>query len=429
MLCLSITACSSFNLSTLKLGTADAAGARPAVNKTANVRQAPESAGVVSFSNNDAGVVSTKRDLSTKLDLPTNHAPPAYAQLTSAITTRPVLNPVSFQPSQPRRAVVRVGNVVEPVSEIIAPSESVHEYPDEYLFDGGDRGTPVHYEGNQRSGLNTEDTIGEYVDHTGERHTRMSNRVAIYAPRFSAVRTVSGTEEGNHVNRASGAHRTQGGSNIANRTGLHIHTDSDSPGGLRVRSRPSGLNGDNRDTHISRVFRRRVHVKLLNAFEDRQFAQRAVFERTNSAWLSAGLDAAKAWAGDRSASISGSTSGAVEVKAEIKPQETVGIDDGKRTKGTLRIMKIADREVAVPGDEITFTIRYDNLGDHDLYEVVIVDNLTPRLQFVDDSDTSTHPGELVIESNGHGSDILRFIIDGALEGHSGGVLQFKTTVQ
>jgi uncharacterized repeat protein (TIGR01451 family) len=92
-------------------------------------------------------------------------------------------------------------------------------------------------------------------------------------------------------------------------------------------------------------------------------------------------------------------------------------------------MKIADREVAVRGDEITFTIRYDNLGDNDLFNIVILDNLTPRLEFIDDSDASNRPGELVIEENGHGSHILKFVIDDPLPGHEGGVLQFKARVR
>ena len=138
---------------------------------------------------------------------------------------------------------------------------------------------------------------------------------------------------------------------------------------------------------------------------------------------------AAAWAMDTSVQATATTTAAIEVKAEIRGEAMVGVDDRKRTKGNLRIMKIADRQVAEIGDEITFTIRYDNIGDHELSNVVIVDNLTPRLAYVEDSDSSNRPGELVIEQNGQGSHILKFIIDDPIAGHEGGVLQFKARVR
>jgi uncharacterized repeat protein (TIGR01451 family) len=409
VLCLSLSACTSVGLSTLKMHSMESVRRDRAVDS-----QPPRS------------IESHASELSNSATSATD--PPAFARLGPVEPVRRRVSPVSFHPAEARRGVVRIGNVNQSVCEIITPCDSVYDYPDEFLFDGGDRNHPVHYDGNFRNGLDTEDTVGEYRDHLGRHHLRVSNRVAIYAPQFSAVRTVSGMEEKLHVNRAAGAHRTQGEFKMAQLAGPGLHTDSDQAGGLRMRSRPSGLNQDNRDTHVSRVFRRSEHVMLQNAFEDRAFSQRAQFDRTNSAWLAAGLGAAAAWSSDSRVSISASTSAAIEVRAEIKLQEMVGIDDGKRP-GTLRIMKIADREVAVGGDEITFTIRYDNLGDHDLSNIVILDNLTPRLEFIDDSDASNRPGELVIEENGRGSHILKFVIDDPLPGHEGGVLQFKARVR
>jgi len=41
----------------------------------------------------------------------------------------------------------------------------------------------------RRLGLDTEDTVAEYTDHLGRRRVKPTNRVAVYAPRFAAVRT------------------------------------------------------------------------------------------------------------------------------------------------------------------------------------------------------------------------------------------------
>ncbi|MCA8988437.1 MAG: hypothetical protein KDA78_12380, partial [Planctomycetaceae bacterium] len=82
------------------------------------------------------------------------------------------------------------------------------EYPDEYLCDGGDRKDPVHYSPGAREGLDTQDTVAEYQDDTGEHHMKPTNEVCVYAPRFGAVKTVAGSSENLGVDRALGAYET-----------------------------------------------------------------------------------------------------------------------------------------------------------------------------------------------------------------------------
>jgi len=90
---------------------------------------------------------------------------------------------------------------------------------------------------------------------------------------------------------------------------------------------------------------------------------------------------------------------------------------------------MADRQMAQPGDVVTFTIRFDNIGDLAVHDVVIVDNLTPRLEYVEDSATSDRDGRLVEEDNGEGSLVLRWELDDALAGRTGGVVTFKARVR
>ena len=77
-------------------------------------------------------------------------------------------------------------------------------YPDEYLCDGGDRALPVHYDSSIRAGLDTEDTVAEFTDHTGKNRVRPTNRVCVYAPRFSTMRTISRPHEGMNLNEIAG---------------------------------------------------------------------------------------------------------------------------------------------------------------------------------------------------------------------------------
>ena len=59
----------------------------------------------------------------------------------------------------------------------------------------------------------------------------------------------------------------------------------------------------------------------------------------------------------------------------------------------------------------------------------IVDNLTPRLEYIEDSSTCDRDGQLVAEENGEGSLILRWELDDSLPARQGGVITFKARVR
>ncbi len=61
----------------------------------------------------------------------------------------------------------------------------------------------------------------------------------------------------------------------------------------------------------------------------------------------------------------------------------------------LRVIKVASTPVARPGDIVDFTIRFDNVGDRTIGNVTIIDNLTPRLEYVPDSAQASLQGQLL----------------------------------
>ena len=338
--------------------------------------------------------------------------------------------PVSkFTPATERIEIGKVAVGMPPAPEVVIPPGAVLDYPDEYLFDGGDRDLPVHYGDGLRHGLNTEDTVAEYTDHTGDKHTKATNRVAIYAPYFAAVRSFSGLQERNNVTRLAANRKTVVGAGLKSKDRLDSATEHKPLQGVRMRSRASGFDGDAVVKEFSRSRRHADHVKLLNAFQEFSVLKRGQYDRTNQARLAITQQAARAWSRDLYPQITGSRSAAVEVYDNIKAQVHIGIDDGKKTKGNLQIVKAADRQIAEPGDEITFAIRYNNIGDHDLHNITIVDNLTPRLKFIPDSEDSDRPGVLATTDNGEGSVVVRFKLNDPLPGHTGGILTFKVRVE
>jgi uncharacterized repeat protein (TIGR01451 family) len=115
------------------------------------------------------------------------------------------------------------------------------------------------------------------------------------------------------------------------------------------------------------------------------------------------------------------------VEAKFKVEELAGTDP--KGPGNLRITKLADLKIAAQDDEITFTIRYQNQGDSPVTEVTIVDNLTPRLEYIEGSQTNSLPSQFETLDNGEGSKILRWELDEPLPGRTTGTITFRARVR
>lgn len=339
---------------------------------------------------------------------------------------------VSFSAAEPRvqQASHESSNFKRNRSGLVAASPALAEqFPDEYLFDGGDREYPVHYDGDIMVGVESEDTVAEFRDHKGDRKVKASNRVAIYSPRFAAVRTFTGLSEGFNVQRPiSNVDQVQGAA-LRQKVGGKTGVQRDRVQGVRMRSRASGIFSQSTRRDVSAAKGMAQHVKLLNAFEDVQFLHDGKMRQSEMAQLHRGMNSAATWTRDLNPVIVASLTASQEVYANFKVAELVGTDEGHKKPGRLRLVKLADKEFAKPGDVITFTIRFDNLGDRELKNVRLIDNLTPRLEYVDDSATSDLPGSIRVDDNGEGSHILRFELDNPLLGSSGGVITFQAKLR
>ena len=168
---------------------------------------------------------------------------------------------------------------------------------------------------------------------------------------------------------------------------------------------------------------------LQNLYQDIGFLRSGQFEQSDEARLANGIQAAANWSRDLNPVIAATTSASQETYASFRPQQMVGIEIEHNTIGRLRIVKLADKLTAKPGDVITFTIRYDNLGDLELHHIRVIDNLTPRLQYIDDSAESDRPATIHVEDNDEGTLVLRFNLDGPLPGKTGGVITFQALVR
>lgn len=311
--------------------------------------------------------------------------------------------------------------------EVVSNDNFVHRYPDEYLFDGGDRGARVHYDSGTRLGVETEDTFAEYIDHTGQQHVRASNPVAVYAPRFAAVRTMTGPEQDVTIDRLAMAKDANPGAEFHGQLAIATSNRRSKASGLRTRQRGSEL--DTVDVGIAmRTNEKAVgNVFVLKALKRRRVQEQVVFDHAYQAIRARRIQKAGEWSVKRYPVIQAVNAAAMEMEVAFKPQVHIHIDE-EHNKGALRIIKMVDAETAVPGDIITFTIEFENTGGKELYNVRVIDNLTPRLQFIEDSAGSDTKGRVIVEENNAGSKMLIFQLDGKLEAGAKGAVEFKARV-
>jgi uncharacterized repeat protein (TIGR01451 family) len=64
-----------------------------------------------------------------------------------------------------------------------------------------------------------------------------------------------------------------------------------------------------------------------------------------------------------------------------KPQEVAGVELPPNLLG-MAVVKRVSADVAEPGDIVTFTIQYRNMGSVPISAVSVVDSLLPRLDYV-----------------------------------------------
>jgi uncharacterized repeat protein (TIGR01451 family) len=324
---------------------------------------------------------------------------------------------------------------------------------DEYVCDGGDRWPRTTYGADgQFRGLNPEDAVAGFETENGDRRVECANRVCIYAPRFAAVRTVTDL--------------------ITDAQMTHVGDTTDRLPILGIEDHTPVLMSA-ADTQLGRV----LNADVLRGVRDNVYAgivstQIATFDATNDLLPHENLSIirygvleeadkplvaeavlrAEVWTGEQAVQVEIGGQTAQDVTVDQKAQEIYEIHAVGPSK--LKICKIASHEDAAIGDIVTFTLRFDNVGARPLQNVVITDNLVPRLEYVADSTRSSVKsdyqrdanGEIVRNEAGHpqwdqnpvsfsvsdndvGSQTLRWELGQPLMPGQGGIIRFEAKVR
>ena len=300
---------------------------------------------------------------------------------------------------------------------------------DEYLFDGGDKNRKalIGYDFSLR-GVDVEDTIVHFDTLEGERKVAETNRVPIYSPRFAAIQKKYGIMV---------SHQNEQFANVANEEGMLKERYADRP---TTSTQQYQLRGT-QSAKSSSMFRDQTrglpvvnHVTAhefqgaLKLYEDFQIVKLGRMKNNESLRLNIGIQAAQEW--DHFAT----TQAIVEHKSTNVAKRIQNAQELKTFKpqpgsSRIRIVKLASKSEAQPGDIVEFTLRFDNVGTKKVGNVTIIDNLTTRLELVPDSATCDLKHNFLTQTNEKDSLLLRWEIVDPMEPGQGGVIRFQCRVR
>jgi uncharacterized repeat protein (TIGR01451 family) len=299
---------------------------------------------------------------------------------------------------------------------------------DEYLRDGGNAGPPVRVGRNgELQGLEMEDTVARYSTLDGRTLVEPSNKVDLYSPRFNAVRQVVDVEVDQQRNRATG---------VAEPVRALIPQTSE-PVGLSTKNvsavRDIGANPAvqlrGRKTHATLFAELRPSGfdNFYRVYENLAVIRTGIYLGHEVAIVARGTQAAIAWNHNQTVQVYLDAKPAAATMASQTPQQTFGI--GSNPNPRLRLIKVASTAVAEPGDEVSFTIRFDNVGNQPIGSVQIVDSLTTRLEYVPNSAQCSLPASFSTQPNEGESLIVRCALAEPLPPGKGGVFRFRCIVR
>ncbi len=300
--------------------------------------------------------------------------------------------------------------------------------PQEFLCDGGDRDPQATLRHNDSIvGLDPEDTVVHYTTEAGEVEFQASNRACVYAPRFASVRKVTGAASGQGIIGAVGVERPVGPNRFEfNQPGL-VLADTVTPGRSSATRQLDAMRDRNRGVPVEGVRQLEQATDVLAALAGLSVLELDRLQREELAALQRAATAAVTW----------STNLTLEVAVEdVRPPvltsdqsvEGVTVYDFPEA-GRLGIIKLADRQDAEPGEIVSFMVRVENVGDSPVSHVVVADNLTTRLEYVEGSQSCDVEAEFLAEPNDVGSTRLEWQLSEELPVGESVTIRFECRVR
>lgn len=299
--------------------------------------------------------------------------------------------------------------------------------PQEYIFDGGDHDPAVRVRIDRSlTGLQAEDTVVQYVTEDGRELVETGCRTAIYAPRFAAVRKVKRLDGSAGI---SGAIAAKYDTPIA---GVAAPLPALAAAERTVIGRDSqvavieGFQDRNRGVPLVLNQTPRGWSDVFSAYEDVELIRTGVATVDDGPLLLRGLAAAQEWGGVEELHVLLDDQQATAVESIDFAQ---GVHEYTVGPARIRLCKVASQQSANVGDIVDFTIRFDNIAEQTLSDLIISDSLPPRLSYVEGSQQSSIVADFTATPNDVGSQTLKWRLKQPIDPTQGGILRFRARVR
>ena len=279
--------------------------------------------------------------------------------------------------------------------------------PQEFICDGGDHPPAARVMKNDTiSGMAPEDTVVHYTTGAGDINVQASNRTCVYSPRFNSIRRISGSVEGEKVLGLSQVDRPVGPERFEKDLPGLVMRESAELGHADVAKRIDALRDRNRGVPVEgdlAPIERNSVIEMLVALS---MLEPATLEDEQLALIQEGMTAAVRWTLTESVEVAVEDLKAPVLTRDQKLDAFTVYDFPDA--GRLKIIKMADKSHAQSGEEVTFVITVQNVGDSTVNNIVIADNLVTRLAYVADSQECDREAEFTAEENAEVSHRLEW---------------------
>jgi len=300
--------------------------------------------------------------------------------------------------------------------------------PQEFLCDGGDRDPHATLTRDDRIiGLQPEDTVTHFTTESGDIEFTASNRVCLYSPRFGSVRRITGAILNDRSIAASGVARPVGPNSVDfDQPGL-VMTETVEVDKAEYIRRIDSMRDRNRGVRIESIQQPEMAADVLAVLANIRNLSLLEVEDSQLAVIQRLALAASAWT--------------IEESVEVEIQDLappVLVRDQKLDAlvvyefpdaGRLNLIKLADKQHAAIGEEVTFALRLQNVGDSPVSNVVVTDNLTTRLDYVAESQTASVKAEFEARLNDASSSQLIWNIQEEIGVGESITIEFKCRIR
>ncbi|MCS6975530.1 MAG: hypothetical protein NZM31_00795 [Gemmatales bacterium] len=313
---------------------------------------------------------------------------------------------------------------------------------EECLRDGGDQGTPAHFNSTGRiGGLDPSDTVAEYRDSTGRLKLKPSNVVCIFVPRWFVVKHETGLSRFDAAKAISAVDAAKRQNLLAEKQNSRPLRGLKEAEQFRHRQRLEAARSTDRATRVETVkvlqgteidiglaayLGTKAALTLRDEDKLRLARQFKLAQELQKEQAPAGTQAAN---GPQAV---GHVVGLGQVTGSADLREFSCIcmpGEPELPEKPLYLCKWASTDAAQVGDVITFYIKYVNLGGKPIQDIAISDSLTGRLEYVPGSAKSDREAVFVTQENDAGSLILRWEIRDPLPPGKKGVVSFQARVR